>query len=205
MLKDMTVTEFMDTLASKAPAPGGGSAAALAGSMAASLASMVAGLTIGKKAYLEVEEEMKELQNTAQALKDNLLELVDRDSDSYLAVMQAFRLPKESDEDKVARSEAIQKATLNAAEVPLETMQKTFEVAALLKTCAEKGNRFASTDVGVGSLMLVTASEGAYRNVMINLDSLKNQDDVKRLADGATKLLQDTKEAAENIKQTLFA
>lgn len=204
MLKDMSLSEFIDTLASDKPAPGGGSAAALAGCIAASLASMVAGLTIGKKQYMDVEEEMKQVQKKAQSLKDALLLLVDKDSQSYLDVMQAFRLPKESDEEKQTRLKAIQAATLEAAEVPLLTMKKTFEVVELLQICAEKGNRFACTDAGVGALMLVTASEGAYRNVMINLDSLKNQDDVNRLSTEAKNLLAQTKEEAEKIRQTLF-
>lgn len=204
MSTEYNCNAFLDKLAGDSAAPGGGSAAALAGSMAAALASMVAGLTLGKKKFAEVEKEMSALKNEAGALKDQLADLVDRDAQAYLEVMAAFRLPKESDEEKSERSLAIQAATLLAAQVPLETMRAAGEVCKLLSIAARFGNPNACTDVGVGALLASAAAEGAYRNVAINLDGMKDRAAAARIETEAKQVLTECLKTADAIRNRLF-
>ena len=176
MLKDLTIVEFADETASNSPAPGGGSIAALNASMAASLLAMVAGLTVGKKKYMDVSERMEELQTELNKYKDEFVEGIDRDANSFNGVMDAMKLPKETDEEKELRSEKIQEGYKAAIEVPLGLGTKVTELYDYARELAEKGNSNAITDVAVALLNIKAAVEGAFLNVIINLNSLKNQD-----------------------------
>lgn len=167
-----SVDQFMSSIASSAPVPGGGSVAAHAGALAASLVQMVAGLTIGKKKYASVDADMKEIALQAAALSNKLSSLVQKDADAFTGVSEAYKLPKESDAEKAARQGAIDKALLAAAEVPLETARACAEVARLAAACAEKGNQNAVTDAGVAALLARAGARGAAYNVLINLKSL---------------------------------
>jgi len=175
-LVDMTVTAYMDLMASDAPAPGGGSASALCGAQGASLAAMVAGLTIGKKKYPDDQELCQKAAQEGMALKQALLDQVDRDTEAFNLVSAAFKLPKETDEDKVARSKAIADATLVATQVPFETMQITAKALELAASLVGHSNRSAASDLGVASLNLLSCMKGAWLNVLINLGGVKDEE-----------------------------
>ncbi len=173
-LVTMAVGDFVDELSTDAPAPGGGSVAALMGGLAAALAAMVANLTVGKKGHEDVSEEMKALAVAGQEHKDFFLAAVDRDTDAFNAVMAAFRLPGASAEDKAARESAVQEATKDATRVPLSVLERTIPVLALARRAAEHGNPNARSDAGVAALAARAAARGAYYNVLINLKSIRD-------------------------------
>ncbi|MBL7190513.1 glutamate formimidoyltransferase [bacterium] len=174
-LVDMKVFAFMDTLASDAPAPGGGSTAALCGALAASLVSMVSNLTHGKNEYKEVWDEIEAAGVKGQEFKDWYLAAIDRDTEAFNAVMDSMRLPKSTDEQKTVRSKAMQDANKHASIVPLEMLEKTLEVVTLLKITAEKGNPNSVSDAGVGAHCLSACAEGAALNVRINMSAIKDK------------------------------
>jgi formiminotetrahydrofolate cyclodeaminase len=172
MLTKKSVEEFLNELASNSPAPGGGSVAALAGALGSALTAMVCNLTIGKKKYASVEDEIKKVLEQIEPLRKKFILLIDKDTDTFNKVMEAYGLPKDSDEQKALRSAAIQSATKEATLVPLEVMKHCVDALALAKTIAEKGNANSITDAGVGALMLHAAAEGAALNVTINLTGI---------------------------------
>lgn len=174
-LVDMTVTSYIDLLNSDAPAPGGGSASALCGAQGAALVSMVAGLTIGKKKYPDDQELCAEVAVKASKLKDALLAQVDKDTEAFNLVSAAFKLPKETDEEKAARSKAIADATLVATQVPFETMTLCLETLKYSKALIGHSNTNAASDLGVSALNLITCMKGAWLNVLINLGGVKDE------------------------------
>ena len=173
-LVDLTCKGFCDETASDSPAPGGGSVSAYMGALAASLGTMVANLTGGKAAYDDEWEKYSDIAVKGQALKDELLHLVDEDTNAFNKIMDAFGLPKKTDEEKSARSAAIQEATKFATEVPFKTMQKSFEAFEIVRAMIEFGNPNSVTDGGVGALAARSAVMGAHLNVKINASSLKD-------------------------------
>lgn len=167
--------EYFDELSSSSPTPGGGNVAALCGALASSLGTMVCNLTIGKKKYADVEQEMISLKNKLEVYQKEFFELAQKDNEAFDKVMKAFKLPKESDEEKEVRNSKIEEATINAAEVPSEVMRKCYELLQLLKTIADKGNKNSLSDAGVAIALTRTSVQGAYLNVLINCSSLNNQ------------------------------
>jgi glutamate formiminotransferase/formiminotetrahydrofolate cyclodeaminase len=167
--------DFVEELASPTPAPGGGSAAAYAGAMGAALVCMVAGLTIGKKKYAEVEDEMKDILSHATNLREELQQTVEDDAAAFEAVMGAFKLPKETPEQQTARTAAIEMATLNAAHIPLHVARNSVKVMALAVRCAEIGNLNAISDAASGVAMARAALTAAGYNVRININSLPDK------------------------------
>ena len=167
-----TLEAFLDELASSSPAPGGGSVAALAGALGAALTSMVCNLTIGKKKYAGVEDEMKKILAQAEDLRAKFTVLADKDTEAFNKVMEAFSLPKDTDPQKALRSVAIREATKEATLVPLEVMRHCVDALALAQQAAASGNANSVSDAGVSSVMLRAAAEGAALNVRINLRSL---------------------------------
>jgi formiminotetrahydrofolate cyclodeaminase len=176
MLTSKTVKSFLDELASNSPAPGGGSVAALAGAMGAALTSMVCNLTIGKKKYANSEAEIKTILAKSEELRKQFTLLIDKDTDAFNKVMEAYSLPKDSDDQKALRSSAIQASTKEATLVPLEVMKHVIDALALTKVIAEKGNENSISDAGVSALMLYGAVEGAALNVRINLGGIKDSE-----------------------------
>ena len=174
-LVDLTCTGFCDETASESPAPGGGSVSAYMGALAASLGTMVANLTGGKAAYDDEWEKFSDVAVHGQQLKNDLLHLVDEDTNAFNKIMNAFGLPKKSDEEKAARSAAIQEATKFATEVPFQTMQKAFEAFEVCRAMVEWGNPASVTDGGVGALAARSSVMGAHLNVKINASSLKDE------------------------------
>jgi glutamate formiminotransferase / formiminotetrahydrofolate cyclodeaminase len=170
-----TASEFLDAIASSDPVPGGGSVSAYAGALSAALTRMVAGLTIGRKKYAEVESEMTVVAANAEALAAGLSRLVERDADAYAAVSAAYKMPRDSTEASASRDETITKALLGAAEVPLETARLCSEAAALSASVAAKGNTNAVTDAGVAALLASAGCRGAAFNVRVNVISLPDR------------------------------
>lgn len=171
-----TMHAFLEDLASSSPAPGGGSVAALSGTLGSALTSMVCNLTIGKKKYADVEEEMKKVLAQSEHLREQFTGLVERDTHAFNKVMEAFALPKETDPQKALRAAAIREATKEATLVPLEVMKHCIDALALAQTVAAKGNANSVSDAGVSAIMLHAALEGAALNVRINLKNLNDPD-----------------------------
>jgi glutamate formiminotransferase/formiminotetrahydrofolate cyclodeaminase len=174
-LVSMPVDRFVDEVSSESPAPGGGSVAALAGSLAAGLSAMVANLTVGKKGYEVAWDELSEIAERAQAVKDRLVRAVDDDTDAFNQAMAAMRMPKGTPEEQAARSAALEAGYQQAARVPLGTARACLEAVSLSLVVAEKGNTNSASDAGVAALMGRAGVEGAVLNVLINLGSVKDE------------------------------
>lgn len=175
-LVDLTCRGFADETASESPAPGGGSISAYLGALGASLAAMVANLSSHKAGWDDRWEEFSDWAVQGQAIKDELLYLVDEDTNSFNKVMDAFGLPKATDEEKAARTAAIQAATKYATEVPFKTMERSFDAFEVIRAMAEQGNPNSVTDAGVGALCARSAVMGAFLNVKINAAGLKDRE-----------------------------
>ena len=176
MLTKTSITAFLDDVASSSPAPGGGSVAALAGALGAALASMVCNLTIGKKKYAEVEEDMKKVLVAIEPLRKTFTRLISKDTLAFQKVMEAYALPKDTDPQKALRSAAITEATKEATLVPLEVMKHCIDALALAQEVASKGNVNSISDAGVCAQMLHAACESAALNVKVNLNALNDAD-----------------------------
>ena len=181
MLVDSTVKDFLAKVAGSDPVPGGGSIAALNGAIAAALAAMVAGLTVGKKGYEENEEQMQRIRTLAIRQKEEFLIDVDRDSEAYNKVFDCFRMPKSTEDEKSARSAAIQEATRFAALVPMQVARNAYELMVIIADVARLGNRNAVTDACVAMMTARTCVLGALLNVRINLASIKDEAFVKQM------------------------
>ena len=166
---------YLDRLAAKLPAPGGGSAAALVGALAAALESMVANFTVGKEAYREVEQEVRALLEQSEALRAELTKLVQADMDVYSKVSSAYSLPRDAAEQKAARSEAIQAALKVAAQVPYKVVVACDKVLSLCPELAAKGSANLISDAGVAVVFAEAALQAAYLNVEINLAGIKDE------------------------------
>lgn len=175
MLTNQKITDFLEKTASGTPVPGGGSVSALSAALGAGLTEMVANLTVGKKGYEAVEGEMTETAETIRNLREKLVTEVDKDSSAYQDVLAAFKLPKDTQEEKERRAEAIQDAMKNAARVPLGVAYEALQVMDLAEKVIKNGNRNAASDGAVGTMMARTAVLGALFNVKINLASVKDK------------------------------
>ncbi|KPU27590.1 methenyltetrahydrofolate cyclohydrolase [Caloranaerobacter sp. TR13] len=182
MLQDLNLKEFLEKTASKSPVPGGGSVAALSASLSASLIEMVGNLTIGKKGYEDVEDEMKEIVSICFKYREKFVNDIDRDSDAFNKVMAAFKLPKDTEEEKAARKKAIQESFKTAALVPLEVAEDAFKLLEFAAKVVEKGNKNAVTDGAVAAMMARTAVLSALYNVKINLGSIKDEEFVSKVS-----------------------
>jgi len=181
MLTDLTLTEFLEKIASHSPVPGGGSIAALSAAIAASLSEMVAHLTIGKKGYEALEEEMQEIAKDAFQYRERLIRTIDKDSNAYNDVMAAFKLPKGTELERNNREGAIQEALINATLVPLDVARDAFKIIELAGKAVKQGNKNAVSDAAVAVMMARTAALSALYNVKINLASIKDTNFVKEV------------------------
>ena len=180
-LSQLSVDELLERLSSSAPVPGGGSAAALAGAMGASLVSMVAALTVGREAYVQVDVAAREIGQSADSLRQELVDLAEQDSAAYQAFVSARGLPRETDAQRAARASAMQDASKRSTEAPLRTARVAREALELARRIAPIGNRNAVSDAGVAAQLLSAAVRGASLNVRINLPLLA-QDEPLRLS-----------------------
>jgi formiminotetrahydrofolate cyclodeaminase len=181
-LTDLSVHAFLERLGSSDPVPGGGSAAALAAAMGAALVAMVAELTIGRPAYAEHEETIRKIRFDAIERRTELLDLAQQDADAYDVVVRARHLPKETDEEKAARAEALQAAMLEAARIPLRAAVVASEVLDLAERIAPIGNRNAASDAGVAAQLAAAGLRGALLNVRINLPYLADGEPMRATA-----------------------
>lgn len=173
--RDLTVAQFVEALASGEPVPGGGAAAAVAGSLGAALVAMVGSLSTGRPKYADHEATLGRVIPAAQALADRLLALADEDAQAYAGYGAAMKLPRETDEEKASRSAAIREAALGATLSPLRTVEATLEVVQLAEALAGRSNKNASSDLEVAALLSVAACRAAAANVYINLPSLGDE------------------------------
>ena len=180
-LASMKINTFLSELSSNSPAPGGGSVAALSGGLSASLTSMVCNLTIGKENYANVQNEIKKTLFQSEKLRKKLTELIDEDSNAFNNVMKAFKLPKETEEQKKIRNKAIQESYKRAAQVPLDTARICLQVLDAATKVAKIGNVKSITDVAVSAIMARCGVESAVLNIKINLNSIKDEDFVKKI------------------------
>lgn len=176
MIYDKPVQTFLDELASKTPTPGGGSAAAVMGAMGAALVSMVCNLTIGKKTYEAVDADMRALLDRSENLRERLADMVRADVEVFDQVMAAYGLPKDSDEQKAARSATIQAALKQATDVPMACARACAEVITLSQEAAEKGNRNVISDAGVAAMAAYGALKSAALNVYVNTGAIRDPD-----------------------------
>lgn len=200
-LTALTVKGFADETLRESPAPGGGSVAAYMGALGAALGTMVANLSAHKPGWDDRWEEFSRWADKGVELEAELLHLVDEDTEAFNRIMTAFGMPKNTDEDKRLRSEAIQKATLFAAQVPLETMKASFKAFEICKAMAETGNPNSVSDAGVGALAARAAVLGAGLNVKINASSLKNKAQAEALINEANNLMAEADKAEREVME----
>lgn len=172
---EKTLQEYLTELSSNSPTPGGGNVAALCGALASSLGTMVCNLTIGKKKYAEVETEISEVKTKTESYSLKFVELGKKDNEAFDKVMEAFKLPKESESEKEIRTSKIEEATIGAAEIPSEVIKNCKELLPFLKTLLDKGNKNSASDAGVAVALVDAAAKSANLNVLINCASLNNQ------------------------------
>jgi formiminotetrahydrofolate cyclodeaminase len=175
-LTDKPVTTFLDELAGDAPAPGGGSVAALSGALGAALIGMVCSFTVGRKAYADVQDEMTGIHAGSEALRQRLADLIEADVEAYTGYSKATKMPRETDEQKAERAAAVQAALKTATEVPMGVAESAVQVMDLCMPAAEKGNKYLVSDAGVAVLMAEAALRSAALNVLINLGSIKDEE-----------------------------
>ncbi len=207
MFQQQQLQSFLDQLASKASTPGGGSAAAIMGAMGAALVSMVANFTVGKKKYEHVEQEMQALLQQSEDLRTRLTGMIQADIDVFNNVMDAYGMAKETEEEKAARSKAIQSALKEATDVPLACAQLCADVIGLCRPVAEKGNLNVISDAGVAVLAAHAALRSAALNVYINIGGIRDEAFVNDRRDKLEQILSgadiDTETVYELVKSKL--
>lgn len=205
MMLEGKVTDFIEALSSAKPVPGGGGACAAVGAFAAALGMMVANLTVGKKRYEDVEEEIKETLSRLDELKRQLLVLTDKDAECFEPLARAYGLPKGTEEEKAKKERVLEKALYEASVVPLELMETLLKVMECLKLLGEKGSRLAVSDVGVGILFAQAALEGASLNVFINTKLMKDQITAQRIDKKAEDMIRQGQEYKDRIYSTVMS
>ena len=198
-LTDKSLKTFLDELASSAPAPGGGSVAALSGALGAALISMVCNLTLGKPKYAAVQDDIAEIIKKSESLRQELTDLLEADVKAYTELSQIMKMPRETEEQKTARVKLMDKALKAAADVPMRVAEACVAVMALCPPATEKGNTNAVSDVGVGILMAEAGLRSAALNVLINLGLIKDERYVSESRKKLDALLQDKPELRDEI------
>ncbi len=205
MTTNSSIQNFLDELASERPAPGGGGAAALCGAIGAALVSMVANLTIGKKNYEAVSEDLEAVNAKAEALRAELTRAIEEDVAAFNSVMAAYGLPRSTDEEKAKRTSAIQAALKDATLAPLRAVKACFEVIRLSATVAEKGNLNVISDAGAAVLSANAGLRSAALNVFINAKAIKDRDFAGKQIAEANALLEQAVEMTESVYQAVRA
>lgn len=203
-LVEMQINDFIAVLGSDTPAPGGGSASALAAAQGIALTKMVTELTIGKKKYAEFEDEIKLLQKKAKSLQEGLLRAIDEDTEAFNQVSAVFGLPKTTEEEKKARREAMQSALKGAAVTPFSMMEKIVDALKVTQAAVGKSNTNAASDLGVAALNLKAALQGAWLNVLINLASIKDEMFVRQYRKAGESLVEEGSKIADATYQQIL-
>ena len=204
MIESMTIQEFLDVLSSKEPVPGGGGASALAGALGNALGQMVSNLTICKKKYALVEDEIKELAERMKGIQGQFTQLADQDAKVFAPLAKCYSLPSGTEEEKAYKAEVMEARLLDASLVPMEIMEKAAEMLEIMDILADKGSRMAVSDVGVGVQFIRTALLGAVMNVYINTKSMKNREKAEEMNEKAERLIKEGTEAADRIYQKVL-
>jgi glutamate formiminotransferase/formiminotetrahydrofolate cyclodeaminase len=201
----MAISDFADELASESAAPGGGSVAALCGSLSAALSAMVANLTHDKKGFESARTVMDDIASRGQALKKGFLSLVDEDTQAFNRIIEARRMPKATDEEKHAREAAILEANKQATLVPLWVLKSTLTAVELAELVIEKGNPNSLSDGGVAASAARAAAEGAYYNVLINLSGIEDKQFSDSTREEANKFLFEVRRRCESLHETMLS
>ncbi len=204
-LVDMTVKEYLETVASSAPAPGGGSASALCGAQGAGLAAMAAGLTLGKKKYPDDQELCAAAVETGKRLSESLTRQIDRDTEAFNLISAAFQLPKGEEKERIVRSLAIAEATLVATEVPYETLQYANAGLILVESLIGHFNTNCASDLGVAALNLLACARGAWLNVLINLPGVTEEAKAEEFRVEGARLMAECEQRASGAYEALRA
>lgn len=199
MLIEKSVREFVELLSSKEPVPGGGGAAALVGAIGVALGSMVGNLTVGKEKYKDVEAEIIKILESAKSLQAELLDLVDEDAKVFGKVAGVYKMPKNTEEEKAKRNEAMEEALKEACRVPIKIMELSYEAIKLHRKLADIGNRLAISDVGVGVLCLKAALLSGRMNVIINLNGIKDEGFVRSTRDVMERICAEALTIADDV------
>ena len=197
MYIEKTVRQFTEALSSKEPVPGGGGAAALAGALGNALGSMVANLTVGKEKYKDVEPEVKQILQKTQELQEKLLLLIDEDAKVFSSVAAAYKMPKNTEEEKEKKRQALEKALKEACQVPVKIMEYSLEALKLQRRLADIGNKLAISDAGVGALLLKAAVLSGKLNVVINLNGIDDEEFVKKISERIEKICKEAEILAD--------
>jgi glutamate formiminotransferase/formiminotetrahydrofolate cyclodeaminase len=203
-LVSMKVNSFLSELASNSPAPGGGSVAALAGSLGSALSSMVCNLTIGKEKYVDIQSVIKDTLKKSEQLRKELTKLIDDDTEAFNDVMKAFKMPKETEEQKNKRSKAIQEGYKTAAKIPLKTAMTCEKILDVALIVAQKGNQNSITDSAVSALMANAGVQSAILNVEINLGSIKDEDFVNNISKELEAIKVNSNKKAKEIVEIVY-
>lgn len=201
----LNCTDFVDILASNAPTPGGGGAAALVGAIGTALGNMVGSLTVGKKKYAEVEDEIITLKKKCDDIQADLLSCIDEDAIAFEPLSKAYSLPKETEEEKAYKAKVLEECTLKACEVPMKIMEKCCEALGAVDEFAKKGSRLAVSDAGCGAACLKAALMSASLNVFINTKSMKDRIKAEELNKKANDMLDKYGPLADEIFENVRA
>ena len=194
---EQKTTDFLEQLSSSAPIPGGGGASAAVGAFASALGLMVTNLTVGKKKYADVEEEILEIREKLEQKKQDLVRMVDEDAEAFEPLAKAYRMPKETEEEQAEKEKVMEAALKNAAEAPLCIMKTIVDTMEMIRVLGEKGSRLVVSDAGVAILFAQAALEGASLNIFINTKMMKDQEEAERLNYLADQLIATGKELKE--------
>lgn len=202
--KRLSCEEFVEVLATKEPVPGGGGASAFVGAIGTALGNMVGSLTVGKKKYADVEEQMYSLKEKADSLQQRFLTLMDKDAEVFEPLAKAYGLPKETKEQQEEKAKVMEEALKLACSVPMEIMESCCEAIDLIEEFAQKGSVIAISDAGVAATFCRGALEGASLNVYINTKSMKNRAYAEKLNDKADQMLVNYTQKADKIYQSVL-
>ncbi len=201
---EMSLMEYSESLASKSPTPGGGGTAALVAALAVSLGNMVGSLTVNKKKYAQVEEDILQAMKQGEELRIKLLNLIDEDAKSFEPLSKAYGLPKETEEEKRYKAMVLENALKNAAKPPMEILRTCMDVASLLEEFASKGSRLALSDAGCGAALLEGAMKSAALNVTINTKLMKDREHAKELNTEVLEILTTYTKKTESIYSSVY-
>ena len=205
MTEEKKISEYLEVLSSKAPVPGGGGASALAGALGNALGQMVVNLTVGKKKYAEVEEEMQKYLTDLKNMQQEFLHFSDRDAEVCEPLAECYRLPSATLEEKEHKDAVMEEKLLDASMVPVEIMEKSLELLEILDVLADKGSRMAVSDVGVAVQFTRTALLGAVMNVYINTKSMKNREKAEEINQKAKRMIKIGTSQADEIYEKVLA
>ena len=203
-LTELTIPAFTELLGSDAPAPGGGSAAALMGSLGAALTTMVAALTVGKEKYQEHDALMQEIIAAGAKLRQELTDVIDRDTEAFNGVTAVFAMPKDSDEEKAARKAAMQAALKACTRTPYEMMECSLDALELTERALGRSNTNAASDLGVAALSLKAAIQGAWLNILINIGGIRDEEFVQKYRADGEAILAKALPLADQIYETVL-